>query len=185
MIMEKTVLITGCSTGIGRDLAEYLTEGGYQVIATARRLETISDLKAALKLSLDVTDNESIQEAVSKVSQEFGRIDILINNAGYAIRGAVEEITDDRIHQMFDQVLMNQDSVYTSLYQSYLQITTKARRHEPGPEVVSRVVRKAIETPKPKARYKVAVPIVIRLLARCSDNVKDFLLKIAFQTNIQ
>lgn len=99
---SKVILITGCSTGIGRALAEGLTKRGYTVVATARRLATIQSLNSALKLPLDVTSNESIMDAVNKVVLQFGRIDVLINNAGYAARSAVEEISDEQLQQMFD-----------------------------------------------------------------------------------
>jgi NADP-dependent 3-hydroxy acid dehydrogenase YdfG len=99
---SKVILITGCSSGIGRDLTERLTSAGYNVIATARRSESLSDLQAASKLSLDVTNPDSISQATADVVQRFGRIDVLVNNAGYAQRGAIEEIADTSLHQMFD-----------------------------------------------------------------------------------
>jgi len=64
---SKVILITGCSTGIGRDLAERLTKSGYTVAATARRSESIKNLNSTLQLPLDVTSNESIREAINKV----------------------------------------------------------------------------------------------------------------------
>lgn len=100
--MSKIVLITGCSTGIGRDLAQRLTQSGYSVAATARKVETLDDLQAGLKLPLDVTRPDSINAAVENVLQQFGRIDVLVNNAGYALRGAVEELPDDQVQKMFD-----------------------------------------------------------------------------------
>jgi NADP-dependent 3-hydroxy acid dehydrogenase YdfG len=90
---SKTVLITGCSTGIGHDLARRLTLANYTVIATARHPEMLADLQVALKLPLDVTDSASVASATEEVVRSFGRIDILVNNAGYALRGAVEEIS--------------------------------------------------------------------------------------------
>jgi NADP-dependent 3-hydroxy acid dehydrogenase YdfG len=99
---SKTVLITGCSTGIGHDLARRLTLANYTVIATARHPERLSDLRVALKLPLDVTDPTSIASATAEVIRYFGRIDILVNNAGYALRGAVEEISVEQVHKMFD-----------------------------------------------------------------------------------
>jgi NAD(P)-dependent dehydrogenase (short-subunit alcohol dehydrogenase family) len=100
--MSKVVLITGCSTGIGRDLAQRLTQAGYKVVATARCAETLNDLQAALKLSLDVTRPDSVNDAVAHALQQFGRIDVLVNNAGYAVRGALEEISDEQVRQLFD-----------------------------------------------------------------------------------
>ena len=100
--MSKVVLITGCSTGIGRDLAMQLANSGYTVVATARKVETMDDLKVALKLPLDVTRSDTIHEAIGQVIQRCGRIDVLVNNAGYAVRGAVEEVPVDKAQQMFD-----------------------------------------------------------------------------------
>lgn len=100
--MSKVVLITGCSTGIGRDLARRLAHSGYTVVATARKVETLEGLEVALKLPLDVTQPGSICQAVECVIQLFGRIDILVNNAGYAQVGAIEELTDEQVQQMYN-----------------------------------------------------------------------------------
>jgi NADP-dependent 3-hydroxy acid dehydrogenase YdfG len=102
MKKELVVLITGCSTGIGRELCEVLSEEGYTVIATARNIESIKDLRASLRLPLDVTQKTSIEAALKEVIARFQKIDILINNAGYAIRGALEEISEEAIKKMFD-----------------------------------------------------------------------------------
>src|SRR5512138_3471164 len=90
MKMSKVVLITGCSTGIGRDLAQRLTRSGYTVVATARKVESLDDLTAALKLPLDVTQSNSVHDVIAQALQQFGRIDILVNNAGYTMLGALE-----------------------------------------------------------------------------------------------
>jgi NAD(P)-dependent dehydrogenase (short-subunit alcohol dehydrogenase family) len=100
--MRKVVLITGCSSGIGRCLAERLTHSGYIVVATARKVETLLDLPAALKLPLDVTQPDSIDRAVTRTLQQFGQIDVLINNAGYTMLGALEEVSDEQTRQVFD-----------------------------------------------------------------------------------
>lgn len=102
MNMYKVVLITGCSTGIGRDLAQRLTLSGYTVVATARKVETLDDLPAALKLPLDVTQSESVDDAVARTLQQFGRIDVLINNAGYTMLGALEEVSEEQTQHVFD-----------------------------------------------------------------------------------
>lgn len=100
--MSQVILITGCSTGIGRDLAQRLTQSGYTVVATARHMESMNDLPAALKLPLDVAQVDSVKDAVERTLQQFGRIDILVNNAGYALRGALEEVPVEKVQQMFD-----------------------------------------------------------------------------------
>jgi NADP-dependent 3-hydroxy acid dehydrogenase YdfG len=100
--MSKVVLITGCSSGIGRDLAMKLAHAGYTVVATARNTETLDDLKVALKLPLDVTLQDSIEKAVESTLQRFGRIDVLVNNAGYAQAGAIEDLLVDQVQRMYD-----------------------------------------------------------------------------------
>jgi NADP-dependent 3-hydroxy acid dehydrogenase YdfG len=102
MKKDQVVLITGCSTGIGRELCNVLFNDGYIVIATARNIETIKDVNADLRLSLDVTQKSSIDTAVNVAKANFHKIDILINNAGYAIRGALEDISEENIKKMFD-----------------------------------------------------------------------------------
>lgn len=99
---SKIVLITGCSTGIGHDLAQRLALANYTVVATARHPETLSGLPVALQLPLDVTDPISIAGTTQEVVRRFGRIDVLVNNAGYALRGAVEDIPVEQVQQMFD-----------------------------------------------------------------------------------
>ena len=101
--MEKeVVLITGCSSGIGRKMATAFKERGYIVIATARNAERIKDIGADLVLELDVTDDIVVKEAVEAIIRKYGRIDILINNAGYSVRAAVEEIDVEKTQKMFD-----------------------------------------------------------------------------------
>ncbi len=270
-MVGKVVLITGCSTGIGQDLAQRLTQAGYIVVATARRVETLTDLPAALKLPLDVTDPASVASAVAEVVRQLGRIDVLVNNAGYGVRGAVEEVSDEQVQAMFDvnvfgimrmvravapvmrkqgggriinvgsiagklvvpvngtysstkfavealsdalrlemapfgirvvliepgnirtsfmataqahaeAVFANPDSPYRELYQRYQTTMKGMRAHEPGPEVVSRVVQQAMETGNPKARYVVAVPFANRLIILLGDGIRDFLLKQMFKS---
>jgi len=100
--LSPVVLLTGCSTGIGRDLAHRLAHAGYTVVATARKVETLEGLEVALKLPLDVTRPESIQKAVDCTLEQYGRIDVLVNNAGVAVFGAAEEIPDHDLQMMFD-----------------------------------------------------------------------------------
>ncbi|HCA56963.1 MAG TPA: short-chain dehydrogenase/reductase [Blastocatellia bacterium] len=107
MAEKKVWFITGCSTGLGRDLAEVLLEQGYRVVATARRLDSIADLaerfpENARIASLDVTDRDQISAAVEKAIEEFGRIDVLVNNAGYGLLGAIEEPSTAQIRAQFD-----------------------------------------------------------------------------------
>ena len=101
---SKAVLITGCSTGIGRKTAEHLAQKGWTVYATARRPESIADLeqKGCRTLALDVTDEDSMQAAVSAVEQAEGAVGVLVNNAGYSQSGAVEEVPMDQVRRQFE-----------------------------------------------------------------------------------
>jgi NADP-dependent 3-hydroxy acid dehydrogenase YdfG len=101
---SKAVLITGCSTGIGHATAERLLGEGWKVYATARRPETIADLKqkGCKTLALDVTDEESMSAAVSAVTEAEGAVGVLINNAGYSQSGAVETVPLDEVRRQFE-----------------------------------------------------------------------------------
>ena len=92
----KTWLITGCSTGLGKSLAKTVLKKGYQAVVTARNTDTLAEFerefpKNALVLPLDVTDNKAISNTVKRAIEHFGSIDVLVNNAGYGYRAAVEE----------------------------------------------------------------------------------------------
>ncbi len=99
-------LITGCSTGIGREIALAALAAGHQVAATARRPETIADIAAAneraIALTLDVTDQQQIAAAVKMTTDAYGGIDVLVNNAGYGYMSAVEEGEDHEVRRLFD-----------------------------------------------------------------------------------
>jgi NAD(P)-dependent dehydrogenase (short-subunit alcohol dehydrogenase family) len=100
----RTVLITGCSTGIGRACAERLARAGHTVYATARRLESVADLEAAgcRTLALDVTDEASMRAAVETVEAERGAVGALVNNAGYSQSGAVESLSMEDLRRQFE-----------------------------------------------------------------------------------
>src|SRR5262245_23596045 len=100
---SRPVLITGCSTGIGRATAERLADEGYNVHATARRLESIEDLAAkGMKThALDVTNESSMGTAVAEVEQD-GPVGGLVNNAGYSQSGAIETIPMESVRRQFE-----------------------------------------------------------------------------------
>src|SRR5438067_4594546 len=100
----RVVLITGCSTGIGRSAADRLARRGHTVYATARRTESIEDLKEAgcRTLALDVTDEESMRAAVAAVEEAEGAVGALVNNAGYSQSGAIEDVPMDQVRKQFE-----------------------------------------------------------------------------------
>ena len=105
--MNKIWFITGASRGFGRVWAEAALERGDKVVATARKLESIADLKerfgdSVLPLELDVTNAERVPVAVREAFEHFGRIDVLVNNAGYSLIATTEEATDEQIANLFD-----------------------------------------------------------------------------------
>ncbi|WP_090339909.1 SDR family oxidoreductase [Dyadobacter koreensis] len=103
----KTWFITGTSSGLGRVLTEKLLEQGNRVFATVRKADALKDLKERFGNNLvveilDVTDTEAIRQVVSKAFTEFERIDVIVNNAGYALFCAAEEANDDQIRLQID-----------------------------------------------------------------------------------
>ncbi|MEK7951983.1 oxidoreductase [Luteolibacter soli] len=103
----KVWLVTGTSSGFGRRIVEELIARGEQVIATARDPRAVEDLVAlapnnVLALRLDVTKAEDIREAVAAAVERFGRIDVLVNNAGYSVVGAVEETGEEDLRHIFE-----------------------------------------------------------------------------------
>jgi NAD(P)-dependent dehydrogenase (short-subunit alcohol dehydrogenase family) len=99
--------ITGCSTGFGRELAKMVLSRGWRAVVTARKPEQIRDLVEghddnALALKLDVTDPVQVKDAVQQAEEKFGRIDVLVNNAGYGYLAAIEEGEDDQVRAMFE-----------------------------------------------------------------------------------
>lgn len=104
---DKVWLITGSSTGLGRALAQAVVERGYHLVATARQPEQLKELSdrypdRVTTIALDVTNAQSIQQAVEAALNAYNRIDVLVNNAGYGTVGAIEEVNDDDIRRQFD-----------------------------------------------------------------------------------
>jgi NAD(P)-dependent dehydrogenase (short-subunit alcohol dehydrogenase family) len=100
-------LVTGCSTGIGREIARAALEAGHQVVVTSRRVADVEDLvdlhpATALGVALDVTDKEQIADAVAAAGTAYGGVDVLVNNAGYGYLSAIEEGDDAEVRALFD-----------------------------------------------------------------------------------
>jgi NAD(P)-dependent dehydrogenase (short-subunit alcohol dehydrogenase family) len=105
--MGKVWFITGCSTGFGRELAKEALQSGNQVVVTARKPEDIKDIleglpETSIAVKLDVTKAEDIKSSVQQAMERFGRIDVLVNNAGIGYFGAIEESDEDEVRRMFD-----------------------------------------------------------------------------------
>jgi NAD(P)-dependent dehydrogenase (short-subunit alcohol dehydrogenase family) len=103
----STWLITGCSSGLGRALAEAVIGAGHNAVVTARNVTSVADLSDAspervLAVALDVNKPEQVASAVQQAEQRFGGVDVLVNNAGYGYRSAVEEGDDADIRTLFE-----------------------------------------------------------------------------------
>jgi NAD(P)-dependent dehydrogenase (short-subunit alcohol dehydrogenase family) len=100
----KTVLITGCSTGIGRATAERFVKAGWITYATARKVETLQELEAmgCRTLALDVLDEASMVAAVKQVEADEGVVSVLVNNAGFSLTGPIEELPMDEVRRQFE-----------------------------------------------------------------------------------
>ena len=103
----STWLITGCSTGFGRALAEAVIGAGHNTVVTARDVTRVADLadtapERVLAVALDVTDPEQVASAAQQAQERFGGVDVLVNNAGYGYRAAIEEGDDADVRVLFE-----------------------------------------------------------------------------------
>src|SRR6478672_3088482 len=110
MQSERVAIVTGSSTGSGFETSLLLAKNGYHTYATMRNLDKSTRIKETAKkdnlpievLQLDVTDDKSVTDAISEISNKQGSIDVLVNNAGYDVTGAVEELSMDEIKAQFE-----------------------------------------------------------------------------------
>jgi short-subunit dehydrogenase len=118
--MKKVVLITGASSGMGKETALQLIKEGHVVYGAARRESNMQDLVEAggHAVKLDITDEKQVKDVVEKVISEQGKIDVLVNNAGYAIYGAVEDITIDEARRQFEVNLFGLAAITKSVLPS-------------------------------------------------------------------
>lgn len=102
--MKKIILITGASSGMGKETALQLIQDGHIVYGAARRVELMQELveNGGYALPVDMTNEQSMETLVEQIIQEQGKIDVLINNAGYAVYGAIEDITIDEARRQFE-----------------------------------------------------------------------------------
>src|ERR1700754_354208 len=144
-----TWLITGCSTGLGRALAEAVLDAGHSTVVTARKDSAVQDLvdahpDTALGLALDVTDPVQVADAVQRAEERFGRIDVLVNNAGYGYRAAVEEGDEADVWRLFDTNLFGA----IAMIKAALPLGHTARAVDPGgfrPDFAGRSLTQAAE----------------------------------------
>lgn len=104
MNKRKVILVTGASAGMGKDFAKALLEQGHVVYAAARRLEQMQDLKdlGALTMKMDITQEGDIDEVITTIETDHGGVDVLINNAGFGMYGAVEDTAIDEARYQFE-----------------------------------------------------------------------------------
>lgn len=105
--MKKVWLITGCSTGFGRELAKAVLAKGYSAAVASRNTEDVKDIvenypQTAIAVKLDVTSEKEIKSAVEETVKKFGQIDVLVNNAGIGYFGAIEESEEHKVRNMFE-----------------------------------------------------------------------------------
>jgi len=104
---SKVWFITGCSSGFGRSLVKKALKNGYSVVATARNIEKLADIeseygKKIRVVKLDVKDSDQISFAINSAVDSFGRIDVIVNNAGYGLVGALEEYSEEQMQNNFN-----------------------------------------------------------------------------------
>jgi NAD(P)-dependent dehydrogenase (short-subunit alcohol dehydrogenase family) len=104
---QRVWFITGASTGFGRLLAQEVLKSGGKVVVTARKLDKVADLEAqyprtAKALALDVTNAGQVDSVAAQAIEKFGRVDVLVNNAGYGVAGAIEEVSEAEFMPMFE-----------------------------------------------------------------------------------
>lgn len=102
--MKKVILVTGASSGIGKATALRLINDGHIVYGAARRVEKMQEIEDAggFALQMDVLEDEQMQQGINRIIKEQGKIDVLVNNAGYAIYGSIEDITIDEARRQFE-----------------------------------------------------------------------------------
>src|SRR4051795_6795907 len=102
ILKNKITLVTGVSSGIGREIAQMLAERGARVFGTVRNPKSASSIHGVELISMDVTDDASVNAAVESIEREAGPIQLLVNNAGYSLLGALEETSVEEARQQFE-----------------------------------------------------------------------------------
>ena len=131
MTSPRVALVTGGSSGIGEETARRLQQAGFQVYAVARRVERMADLERAgvRVFGMDVTDEASMSGGIERILGDTGRIDVLVNNAGYGSYGAVEDVPIDDARRQFEVNLFGLARL--------TQLVTPAMRHNGGGRIIN------------------------------------------------
>jgi NAD(P)-dependent dehydrogenase (short-subunit alcohol dehydrogenase family) len=175
MKIERSVaLVTGASSGIGEATAQRLAQAGYKVYGTSRRAAIEASKRPFEMLSLDVTSDESVEAAVRDVVRLEGRIDLLVNNAGFGVSPAaagirVSVVEPAYINTPFDANLMKPDAplaVYREVRAGVEKRVKEVLEGADGPDVVAEIVLKAAMAARPKIHYAPGLASRMRLLRR-------------------
>jgi hypothetical protein len=128
---DQVVLVTGCSSGIGRALAKEFARRGHRAFASARRLEAIADLKGDRleTVELDVTDSGSIDKAVTRVTERAGRVDIVVNNAGFNVFGPLAEVPLERVKSLSTPTSLLRSRSFKGCFRPWQRAVGADRQH--------------------------------------------------------
>ena len=124
-MLGKVILITGATSGIGYKTAEYLAAQGNIVYGAGRRIESLENIKQVNPLKLDLTNEASIKTAIDTIIANEGRIDVLVNNAGYGSYGAIEDVTIEEAKQQFGSKYIWFSTYYTARFTTYESTTIR------------------------------------------------------------
>ncbi len=160
---QPVAFVTGASTGIGFETAKKLASAGFTVYAGARRVEKMEPLKASgvKVMALDVTDEASMSAAVGEVLAAHGRIDVLVNNAGYGTYGSLEEVELAEGRRQFDVNVFGLARMTSGPYGAQAKVvaaalaTTDNAATSARPEVAAEAILHAATARRPKTRYPV------------------------------
>jgi NAD(P)-dependent dehydrogenase (short-subunit alcohol dehydrogenase family) len=153
-VLVSTWLITGCSTGLGRAFAKTALDYGHNVVATARDAATLGGLArdysdAVLTLTLDVTDHRQIREVVARANDRFSAIGVLVNNAGYGYRAAVEEGESDAIDGLFATNFFGPVAMIQAVLPGRKEHDASDGRQPGDPAKAADALIRAVEDPQP------------------------------------
>ena len=164
MIENKVVLITGVSSGIGRETAQLLAERGARLFGTVRDLGRADPIARVELVLMDVTDDKSVKDGAESVLENAGKIDILINNAGYSIAGGLD-YTKTKITTN-EKTVRAAIPAYAEQRQRVTEIIEKEIANGDDPHAVAEVVYEAVTAKSPRLHYPVGEGVMLSWLNR-------------------